>query len=210
MKKIFDHIELLFLAIIIAGIVCFTQCDRIGNFIRIAEGDIVVPIGTLAKWDSLLALPPQIEIDTFYQDTGSVKIVYQKVPVIQPIDSTRYILKDSITTEFFRATHTLFFYKGDPSPFDNIWTHTYYGPKKIVVTKTHYIPKLIPYEVMIDPKGVYLGMGTSLSQYIYSYGINVDYINKRLMYGAYAHKQRFFGEDKSTISVGLKASYKIK
>lgn len=201
MGKIVGNI-IFYITLVIGTYLVMTHClhYRILN-----EGEVVFSSETVMTIDSLLALDPVIEVDTVYVDTGSLVTVYRDSPVIEIIDSTSYIIRDSLRTDHFVAWHDLSFSSGIIT--SNHWRYIELGTMNIVTTLTKTAPYPVPYAVQSPIRGFYLGLSGSVSGVGTGFGFSADYARNKFLYGVYVHRE--FGFDKYVVGVGARVSYKI-
>ena len=198
--------------LIAIAVVTIEVNDKIGNWQKIPESQIVINRSVLAELDSISNLPPTIQRDTVYQDTGSIVIIHKKLPTkkADPNNPTNYSIIDSLETEYFSATHKLMFTLTDKedSVISNTWGYRVFGPKEITNTIKKYVPKPVRYDVVVPSSGLWLQSHTDVSSYLISYGLGLNKIKGRYAYGAYVERQLLFDQSKS-ISVGVTASLKL-
>ena len=164
---------------------------------------------TMKEIDSLLALPPVVEIDTIYQDTGSFHIIYTDVKIIAEPDSSFFTVKDTLVTPGFHVVHDLAFFTNTYgiNIYYSRWKYIDFSPLQIMTTITDVVPRPVPYAVAADPVGLYLGIGGDVSGKVQSLGFEVDYLRKRFLYGVSVQRQ--FGLDGYVVGIGFRVSYKI-
>lgn len=215
MKVLNGIAAFLLIGMLASVIVLITREDmtRIGGWVKVPEDYAIVPADTLAKWDSISKLPPTIRYDTIYRDTGTTHIIYKDPPLAEPVsaDTSTYLLRDSIITGRFISRHTmaLRINNGMDEVLSNTWAYRYTGPTEIIKTVERQVIAPMPYEVQVSANGFYLGLHTDVSQYLYSFGADVDFIRGRFVYGGYVERQLLFDERK-TVAIGGRITFKIK